>query len=147
MGSLHIVGPSGYKGTTAPGLLGSPFPRYMGFELDVPGLQVAVPLPATTITNRGQGDLGRRTREGLVFVTVDLLDKLANTIVPPHTQIDGFYSKYYFLVPKMANSLRPILDLRRSNKHPKVHPFWMLRTIDVFQVITQGEPSVERADH
>ena len=42
----------------------------MGFEHDVPGLQVAVP-PSATSTNRGQGDLGRRPRQGLAFVKGD----------------------------------------------------------------------------
>ena len=44
--------------------------EYMGFEHDLPGLQVAVPPPATS-THRDQGDLGRRLREGLAFVTED----------------------------------------------------------------------------
>lgn len=50
----------------------------------------------------------------------------------------GFYLSY-FLVPKKDGSFRPILNLRRLNQFIKVLRFHILRTIDVLQVVSEGD--------
>lgn len=69
---------------------------------------------------------------------MELLHKGAIELVDSADQFKGFYSNY-FLVPKRDGGFRPILDLRRLNRHLKVLRFHMLRTTDVLQAITQGD--------
>lgn len=67
-----------------------------------------------------------------------LLDKGAIVPVDPLRDPGGFYSRY-FLVPKKAGGLRPILDLRGLNVFLKSLPFRMLSTREMLQAISPGE--------
>ena len=53
-------------------------------------------------------------------------------------RLKGFYSKY-FLIPKKAGGLHPILDLRQLNMFLKVLPFKMLNTQQILTSVERGE--------
>ena len=66
-----------------------------------------------------------------------LLDKGAIEPVEGHTQLNGFYSVYFF-IPKKDGGFRLILDMRGLNRFLKVLPFHMLQMADVLQSVAQG---------
>ncbi|TRY93130.1 hypothetical protein DNTS_016476 [Danionella cerebrum] len=67
-----------------------------------------------------------------------LLTKGAVEPVPPADMERGFYSPY-FLVPKKAGGLRPILDLRRLNRHLAKYRFKMLTVRCILPCIRPGD--------
>ncbi|KAK5932171.1 hypothetical protein CgunFtcFv8_003898 [Champsocephalus gunnari] len=68
----------------------------------------------------------------------ELLVKSAISRVPQREENRGFYSRY-FLIPKKAGGMRPILDLSAFNRVIRKRPFHMLTIKQVMECVHQGD--------
>ncbi|TRY93182.1 hypothetical protein DNTS_006308, partial [Danionella cerebrum] len=135
--SLVIPPTSPPPGGPAMGTIGTsrprPLPAYLGAWRKLPGVsqwEVRTIRQGYTILNSCASFL----REEIDA----LLTKGAVEPVPPADMERGFYSPY-FLVPKKAGGLRPILDLKRLNRHLAKYRFKMLTVRCILPCIRPGD--------